>query len=123
MTDGCHTRPLQCPLPPMSTLILHLPAGPAGEYAYALSSDGLRADRHGHAAAGLLPDPGRTGQTVAVVPHQALSWHLVSLPHGVPTGSRRGHVRLRAVLDGLRSEEHTSELQSPCNLVCRLLLE
>src|SRR5256885_5453291 len=24
---------------------------------------------------------------------------------------------------GDRSEEHTSELQSPCNLVCRLLLE
>src|SRR5256885_12474455 len=23
---------------------------------------------------------------------------------------------------GVRSEEHTSELQSPCNLVCRLLL-
>src|SRR5256885_2990335 len=28
------------------------------------------------------------------------------------------HVHLRQ-----RSEEHTSELQSPCNLVCRLLLE
>src|SRR5256885_6718012 len=30
-----------------------------------------------------------------------------------------------AVLPGVhvRSEEHTSELQSPCNLVCRLLLE
>src|SRR5256885_3268828 len=28
------------------------------------------------------------------------------------------HARL-----GVRSEEHTSELQSPCNLVCRLLLE
>src|SRR2546426_7748062 len=26
-------------------------------------------------------------------------------------------------LDNRRSEEHTSELQSPCNLVCRLLLE
>src|SRR5256885_11048740 len=26
-------------------------------------------------------------------------------------------------LNELRSEEHTSELQSPCNLVCRLLLE
>src|SRR5205807_7820918 len=26
-------------------------------------------------------------------------------------------------LIGTRSEEHTSELQSPCNLVCRLLLE
>src|SRR5256885_11434169 len=29
-------------------------------------------------------------------------------------GERQGRVR---------SEEHTSELQSPCNLVCRLLLE
>src|SRR5256885_7139884 len=30
----------------------------------------------------------------------------------------------RRHLEGLgRSEEHTSELQSPCNLVCRLLLE
>src|SRR5256885_6286973 len=36
-----------------------------------------------------------------------------------------------AIVEGLepvlrdrpRSEEHTSELQSPCNLVCRLLLE
>src|SRR2546426_848553 len=32
------------------------------------------------------------------------------------TNGKRGHV-LRE-----RSEEHTSELQSPCNLVCRLLL-
>src|SRR5256885_11827479 len=30
------------------------------------------------------------------------------------------HVAAEAVV---RSEEHTSELQSPCNLVCRLLLE
>src|SRR5256885_10130946 len=30
---------------------------------------------------------------------------------------------VRDVGTGLRSEEHTSELQSPCNLVCRLLLE
>src|SRR5256885_13031923 len=29
--------------------------------------------------------------------------------------------RMRAHIG--RSEEHTSELQSPCNLVCRLLLE
>src|SRR3989454_3225045 len=33
----------------------------------------------------------------------------------------------RRVLEAIdlprRSEEHTSELQSPCNLVCRLLLE
>src|SRR2546426_11641862 len=32
------------------------------------------------------------------------------------------HSRLVA-LGARRSEEHTSELQSPCNLVCRLLLE
>src|SRR2546426_1673792 len=32
-------------------------------------------------------------------------------------------VRLNQQPVGERSEEHTSELQSPCNLVCRLLLE
>src|SRR2546426_9257693 len=31
--------------------------------------------------------------------------------------------RLGSVDHDGRSEEHTSELQSPCNLVCRLLLE
>src|SRR2546430_9091492 len=30
---------------------------------------------------------------------------------------------LDSVFEGLRSEEHTSELQSQSNLVCRLLLE
>src|SRR2546426_11156892 len=44
--------------------------------------------------AALLRDPGAAGRHVA---------------------PRRGN--------GARSEEHTSELQSPCNLVCRLLLE
>src|SRR5256885_7860760 len=38
-----------------------------------------------------------------------------------------GRHRWRPLWDGKtlheRSEEHTSELQSPCNLVCRLLLE
>src|SRR2546426_8111366 len=32
-------------------------------------------------------------------------------------------VRERRRVGAGRSEEHTSELQSPCNLVCRLLLE
>src|SRR2546426_5636354 len=31
--------------------------------------------------------------------------------------------RRQLAVEILRSEEHTSELQSPCNLVCRLLLE
>src|SRR2546426_3697441 len=34
-----------------------------------------------------------------------------------------GYELLHALRRGVRSEEHTSELQSPCNLVCRLLLE
>src|SRR5256885_6190136 len=37
------------------------------------------------------------------------------------TCSRR--VLISCVRLSRRSEEHTSELQSPCNLVCRLLLE
>src|SRR2546426_6652081 len=35
----------------------------------------------------------------------------------------RGRARRAEAGDRVRSEEHTSELQSPCNLVCRLLLE
>src|SRR5256885_7069094 len=31
--------------------------------------------------------------------------------------------KICARYESTRSEEHTSELQSPCNLVCRLLLE
>src|SRR5256885_8962757 len=38
-------------------------------------------------------------------------------PSSFPPRPRRLHG------DTTRSEEHTSELQSPCNLVCRLLLE
>src|SRR5256885_11021461 len=43
-----------------------------------------------------------------------ITGHLGTPPPGTPTapGSSPN-----------RSEEHTSELQSPCNLVCRLLLE
>src|SRR5256885_10211847 len=50
-----------------------------------------------------------------------------SLPvGGTATAVLKGNDRLDAPAfspDGQRSEEHTSELQSPCNLVCRLLLE
>src|SRR2546426_8953771 len=45
--------------------------------------------------------------------------------HPTPRQQRLGQLEAR-VLGGSadqRSEEHTSELQSPCNLVCRLLLE
>src|SRR2546426_5608865 len=42
--------------------------------------------------------------------------HLLTLNH--VQFERPGRYRF-----DVRSEEHTSELQSPCNLVCRLLLE
>src|SRR2546426_8034100 len=45
---------------------------------------------------------------------------LVALrPQGPPASALRCDRQTRPA----RSEEHTSELQSPCNLVCRLLLE
>src|SRR5256885_2956261 len=46
-----------------------------------------------------------------------------------PVFSRQAKVRSTLHVESVgkeaknRSEEHTSELQSPCNLVCRLLLE
>src|SRR5256885_6189052 len=45
-----------------------------------------------------------------------------SAPGAIPCGSLE-LVAQAAVQRVERSEEHTSELQSPCNLVCRLLLE
>src|SRR5256885_7149144 len=60
------------------------------------------------------------------------TWPLSSSPSGPSRGSMRcawsivrpkGCCCQRAIRSQPRSEEHTSELQSPCNLVCRLLLE
>src|SRR5437764_8726611 len=44
-------------------------------------------------------------------------------PAGAPAAARRRHEPERQARRGARSEEHTSELQSPMYLVCRLLLE
>src|SRR3989454_1855914 len=62
-------------------------------------------------------------ETGAVVP-ALIAWGWI-----VRVGRRPARRRMAAyvaawvVLGVARSEEHTSELQSPCNLVCRLLLE
>src|SRR5205807_7617430 len=49
--------------------------------------------------------------------------HQVARPAILAVQTQRREVRLGVVerLRRARSEEHTSELQSPCNLVCRLL--
>src|SRR5688500_20234935 len=57
------------------------------------------------------------GRPVAVRRLMAMTVRAVAVPSLHPRS------RLRAVRRARRSEEHTSELQSPCNLVCRLLLE
>src|SRR5256885_12846079 len=51
----------------------------------------------------------------------ALPAHLVREAEEAVGAAVRG--RLADKGSAARSEEHTSELQSPCNLVCRLLLE
>src|SRR5256885_2749653 len=54
----------------------------------------------------------------AAMPH--VRWGVISILSGcaLPLASREN-----TGSQFCRSEEHTSELQSPCNLVCRLLLE
>ncbi|OJX30319.1 MAG: general secretion pathway protein GspL [Burkholderiales bacterium 68-12] len=92
----------------MSTLIVHLPlarASAATEYRYTLSQDGQQVARHGVAAASMLPPAGRTGETVALVPVQALSWQRVTLPPGVGPQSPR----LRSVLEGLLEDRVLDE--------------
>src|SRR5256885_4952329 len=42
---------------------------------------------------------------------------------GPARAMERAQAVAHRVVGVARSEEHTSELQSPCNLVCRLLLE
>src|SRR2546426_5148337 len=82
----------------------------------------------------------RQGAAVAPVPSQLLRQLFGERPGVVDVGEGvigRGSLELRLRLPQLRqscdrdghdgqirrSEEHTSELQSPCNIVCRLLLE
>src|SRR2546426_6081824 len=62
----------------------------------------------------LFRSHGHPGLDPAVV-----AQHLARRP--APRGRRGNPARSPACR--IRSEEHTSELQSPCNLVCRLLLE
>src|SRR2546426_3909199 len=79
---------------------------------YALLSAGLLAV--------MYQPPDRFGQIMAKLPRPLFFilpfkplWYL----------ARAGHVKAGDTAPDFRSEEHTSELQSPCNLVCRLLLE
>src|SRR5256885_10773058 len=76
--------------------------------------------RSGSRYAPLPSCAGRARPPAARAPHPP-SRREPGQPIGIPGTSVSSITLLRVV--GRRSEEHTSELQSPCNLVCRLLLE
>src|SRR3712207_7538868 len=92
--------------PPRSTLF---------PYTTLFRSGSVRA--HGRAAGGVEGERGDGGG-------EGLAGgggdHLVAADHDA---RRRAQRRAAGVLEALRSEEHTSELQSRQYLVCRLLLE
>src|SRR5256885_13181959 len=73
-----------------------------------------------HPPPGQAPAGGVSGRrSVAAAPRRADLEHIAGLHlHGADVLQR-----LDLAIGAQRSEEHTSELQSPCNLVCRLLLE
>src|SRR3989454_4637975 len=83
---------------PRTALVLHRP---------------LRDERDSDACAHALLDRLSRAHLADDTERRQLGVHLVERPL-----ERFARARAR-----LRSEEHTSELQSPCNLVCRLLLE
>ncbi len=96
----------------MSTLIICLPHAvqtAAVSYDYALTPDGRALADHASAPAALLPTAQRGGEIVAVVPASLLSWHAVTLPKGIGSGSPR----LRSILDNLLEDRLLDE---PANL-------
>src|SRR5205807_6384189 len=82
-----------------------------------------------------FPDPQSLAVLCRSTHHAAgIRIHKVRAPHATAfgddgTGARmfamyvpnRNPDRIQDPIRPIRSEEHTSELQSPCNLVCRLL--
>src|SRR5256885_12724959 len=97
------TRP-----PPISPLSPHTP----------LFRSVLPPPRPVHEHASFIPAAPRFFQRAPHQAHQPQRERCES--HGGHDGDVAAGIAGTAVL---RSEEHTSELQSPCNLVCRLLLE
>src|SRR5256885_5086714 len=77
----------------------------------------------------VAPEGAQPDLLLEVTETSPLALAQVALRGDKPSIRIEGDVQLAADINWLvdhvewRSEEHTSELQSPCNLVCRLLLE
>src|SRR5256885_12847609 len=63
------------------------------------------------------------GQGLVALQHKGRDAVAVRACRRCHRSCHRSHGPVAGRLEHARSEEHTSELQSPCNLVCRLLLE
>src|SRR5205807_4392569 len=98
----------------------------------------------GHEGAGARRNADPSHALIMLTAYAPASWRSVtaawrcgsSVSSSSPLSSRRARTKVArwiastvhtarpwATSHAIRSEEHTSELQSPCNLVCRLLLE
>src|SRR5690606_41972976 len=100
---------------PSSTILRRPPISTLFPYTTLFRSKG-----HQQALAGALRVPDDPRAPVA----RALGLHAgQTVFRGIFVHSLDLHGRAHRGLHGLRSEEHTSELQSRENLVCRLLLE
>src|SRR5256885_4728722 len=95
--------PPRSPLFPPTTLSRSEPAGDTVRLDRERASDQMR--QAGRAALALAAAAAGAACGLATSPARA------TRPEGIDVSPFQ------------RSEEHTSELQSPCNLVCRLLLE
>src|SRR3989475_10387691 len=85
-------------------------------------------DSHGHAGFGMgkareVPMAIKKGIEQAKKNLIKLNMKGSTIPHQVLGRYGSAQVLLKPASEGTRSEEHTSELQSQSNLVCRLLLE
>src|SRR5437867_6416056 len=84
------------------------PRSPLFPYTTLFRSDDVTVEKGVGVGASVMPAPAvsvKTGDGLGIV------------------GAGEAELRRLKVCHGVRSEEHTSELQSPYDLVCRLLLE
>src|SRR5215469_16302949 len=93
------------------------------EHCLALTMGRLCVQHRSHWISHSIQTPATAVHFTAMTCHHHEREHLAG-PHATPlAGHARGHRCPRAFRGPARSEEHTSELQSRRDLVCRLLLE
>src|SRR3989454_4255631 len=116
------TRPIHITTDMPSEHILAAFNNPSALRVYRINPDGTPGDE--------VPQPGPIdagifAHQVRVTPDNTVAILVTRGNEGTPAKAEDpGALKVFAYKHGvLRSEEHTSELQSPCNLVCRLLLE